>query len=513
MRKAKVYLVGAGPGKPDLITVRGLNILKEADVVIYDYLVDKRLLDQAKKGAELICCDQLGPSTSLRANGEHSRTIGKKRYSDGFLTRSTTPSTVGSLSVNPERIGASYSDESNGLKAQDKISDLMVRKAKGGKRVIRLKNGDPSIFSRCSQELNALVKEKIEFEVIPGVTAASAASSYLGVPLTDRRLSSSVVLVTGHEDPKKDKSLIDWKKISSCPTIVLYMAIENISKIVSRLLEAGKSSNTSVVAVSRAGDINQKMVRGRLRNIAEKVKRESITAPAIFIIGRVAELEKEFNWLKRNKRILFTGLSKERFFTKGTYFHFPLIKIEPMEDYEEFDNYLKNIKRFDWIVFISRYGVEYFFKRLNNLGFDSRNLSEIKIAAIGSSTKNRLLDFGVITNLVPKQENRRGLIDEFKKIVLKDKKIFLPRSSLSDKGLGREFKELGAKVTSSFAYRNVMPKDLPDLDLNNFSEIIFTSPSTVRNFKKRYEGLPKNVKIRCIGDVTLKEARKCRLLD
>lgn len=466
MKNSKVYLVGAGSGRPDLITLRGLNILKEADVIIYDYLVAKRLLAEAREGAELICCDQLAEC----------------RFSNGFLI------------------------------PQDRIISLIIKKAKEGKRVIRLKNGDPSIFSRSSQELNALVEKKIEFEVVPGVTAANVASAFTGVPLTDRRLSSSVVLVTGHEDSKKDKSLIDWEKIASFTTIVLYMAVENISKIVAKLVVVGKSKDTSVVVVSRAGDINQTVVKGRLKNIAEKVKKENITAPAIFIIGRVAELEGKFNWLRKNKRILFTGLSEERFFTKGTYFHLPLIKIEPMEDYEEFDNYLKNIKGFDWIVFTSRYGAEYFFKRLNNLGFDSRNLSEIKIAAIGSSTRNRLLDFGILADLVPKKESSEGLLGEFQKLGLKGKKIFLPRSDISDKGLREKLEKFGAKVTASFVYRNVMPKDLPDLDLNNFSEIIFTSPSTVRNFKKRYsvkggKELSKKVKIRCMGDVTLKEAK------
>lgn len=192
--KNKVYLVGAGPGKPDLITVRGLNILKEADVIIYDYLVDRRLLGYAKDGAELICCDKLG----------------KKRYSNGFLVH------------------------------QDKINNLLIKKAKEGKKVIRLKNGDPSIFSRCSQELGILVKNNIEFEVVPGVTAGVAASGLNGIPLTDRRYASSCVFATGHEDPKKKESLLDWNALSKMGTIVLYMAVENLETIVYKMLESGE---------------------------------------------------------------------------------------------------------------------------------------------------------------------------------------------------------------------------------------------------------------------------------
>ncbi len=464
---AKVYLVGAGPGRPDLITVRGLNILKEADVVIYDYLVDKRLFDEVKEVAELICCDQLG----------------KSRYSDGFL------------------------------KAQDNINNLMVKKAKEGKKVIRLKNGDPSTFGRFSQELEILVKNKIEFEIVPGVTAASAASCLSGIPLTDRRFASSCVFVTGHEDPKKKISLIDWEAIAKSGTIILYMAVENLETIVCKLLKAGKSEDTPIAIIQDASLITQKILTGTLKNIAKKAKYEKIKPPAIAIIGEVAKLEKEFNWLKKSKRILFTGLSRERFFTKDIYFHLPLIKIEPMKDYKEFDNYLKNIKDFDWILFASRYGVEHFFKRLRTINSDSRVLANVKIAAIGNSTKNRLLDFGILANLVPGKESSEGLVAEFKKIDIKGKKIFLPRSDISDKGLSKALEELGAKVTTGFAYRNIILKDLPNLDLNLFDEIMFTSPSTVRNFKKRYKTVPKNVKIKCIGNVTLKEAKKCRLLD
>ncbi len=449
--RGKVYLVGAGPGSPDLITVRGLNILKEADVVIYDYLIDKRILENVKEDAELVC--------SGRTN------------------------------------------------------NLIIKKAKEGKNVVRLKNGDSSIFSRCSQELESLVKERIEFEVVPGVTAASAASCLSGIPLTDRRFASSCVFVTGHEDPTKKKSLIDWNSVAKSPTMILYMAVENLDDIVNRILKSGKDKNTAVAIIQDISLSTQKVLTGTLKDIVTKARRRKLRPPAIIIIGEVAKLEKEFNWLTKNRRILFTGLSKERFFIKGTYFHLPLIKIEPLENYEEFDNYLKHIKNFDWIVFASRYGVEYFFKRLKNIGLDSRVLNNIKIAAIGNSTKNRLLDYGILADVVPEKESSEGLTKKFKKINVKDRRIFLPRSNISDKGLSKAFEELGAKVTTAFAYRNVMPKDLPDLELNFFNEIMFTSPSTVRNFKKRYKKVPKNVKIKCIGDVTLREAKSCRLLD
>ena len=467
MKASKVYLIGAGPGRPDLITVRGMHILKEADMVIYDYLVDSSILNQVRPGAELISCEQLG----------------KKRY----LGRS--------------------------LIAQGKINDLMVKGARQGRRVVRLKNGDVSIFSRAREEIEALLKNKIGFEIVPGVTAASTAAAFTGAMLTDREYSSSAVLLTGRESSRKKKTGLNWKAIASFNTIVIYMGLNNLPRLVSKLIDSGKSGQTPVVAVSKAGYITQDTVRARLEDIVERVKEKAVQSPSIFIIGVTAGLERDFNWLRKNKRILFTGLSKERFFSGASYCHLPMVKIEPLDDYREFDDYLKEIRYFDWIVFASRYGVGYFFERIRGLGGDSRLLASVKIAAIGNSTRLRLLDFGISADLMPRKESSEGLIEEFHKLELIGKRIFLPRSDISDKGLEREFKKLGARVNSSFAYRNVMPDDLPDIDLNGFDEIVFTSPSTVRNFKKRYENVPRRVRIRCIGDVTLKEAARCRFLD
>jgi len=466
MEKGKVYLIGAGPAGKDLITVKGLQILQQAEVVIYDYLVDKELLSEVRPGAELICCDRLE----------------KKHSEDGSVIR---------------------------LK---KVISLVVKKVKAGKNVVRLKNGDPFIFGRAAEEMSGLLKNRIAYEVVPGITAAQAAASFSGIPLTDRKISSNVVFVTGHEAFAKEKSAVDWKAIAGVGTIVLYMAVENISWIVAKLIKAGKSPETPVAVIHQAAGLNQKIAVGRLEDIPEVTKRNRIAAPSIFIIGNTVAHQKKFNWLKKNKRILFTGLSEKRFFLKGTYFHLPLIAIKPLGDYAGFDGYLKNIREFDWIVFTSRYGVEYFFKRLSLLKSDGRALSNIKVAAVGASTASRLLDFGIIANLVPGDESSKGLLAAFAKIDIKDKKIFLPRSNLSDKGLVKGFKKLRVQVTASVAYKNVMPDYLPDIDARSFDEIMFTSPSGVRNFNKRYGKPSMSVKISCIGDVTLREAKKLKLL-
>ena len=334
IKQQKVYIIGAGPGKADLITLRGAAILKEADVVIYDYLVDRKILEYAKPGAELICCDCLAR---------------KGRFSDGFTIH------------------------------QEKIHKLLIKKAKQGKKVARLKNGDPAIFSRLSQELEALSQAGLKFEIVPGVTAASAASAFSGIPLTDRRFASACVFVTGHEDPFKDKNSIDWNILAKSGTVVFYMAVENLKAIVNELISAGKRIDTPAAIIQEASLISQKIVRANLGKIPAAAKKNKIKSPAILIVGETVNFEKKFNWLKYEKKVLFAGLSQERFFTDGFYFHIPLIKIVPLKSYKKFDRCLKTINQFDWIVFSSRYAVEYFFKRLEAIGRDTRTLANIKI--------------------------------------------------------------------------------------------------------------------------------------
>jgi uroporphyrinogen III methyltransferase/synthase len=465
MKKGKVYLVGAGPGAKDLISLRGQEALQQAETVIYDYLVDREVLESVNPQAELICCDRLG----------------KKQPQEGSFD------------------------------SQDKVNSAMVKFAKKGKLVVRLKNGDPFIFGRVQEEIEALLKNNIEFEVIPGITAAQAAACFSGIPLTSRKISSSVIYVSGHE-ARGEKPAIDWRSISKNETIVLYMAVKNIPRIAQQLIKNGKPADTAVAAVSHAGRITQRIALSTLGKIDEVVKKGKIIAPAIFIIGEVVRLQERFDWFKKNKRILFTGLSAKRFFLKGNYFHLPMLKIVPLDSYADFDRNLRKIYDFNWVVFTSRYSVQYFFQRLGQIGSDARLLQDIKIAAIGASTAGRLKDFGIIADLIPKVESSKGLLAALKRIDLKDKKIFLPHSDISDKGVSHGLQKFGAKVTSCVAYKNVALTNLPDLDLQEFDEIIFTSPSGARNFFKHYGRPPRGVLIRCIGEVTRLQAEKLRLL-
>ncbi|MEW6009560.1 MAG: uroporphyrinogen-III C-methyltransferase [Candidatus Omnitrophota bacterium] len=454
MKKAKVYFIGAGPGDPGLITVRGKAILQTAEVIIYDYLLDKRLLDGLRPDVRLICADKL----------------------------------------------------------QKKINNLLIKTAKIGKKVVRLKNGDPSIFARLGEELEALTKNRIDFEIVPGVTAASAASAFAGIPLTERNLSSTCVFVTGQEMPDKKKSLIDWDSLSNIGTIVFYMAVGNLKTIVRNLIKVGKNKDTPVAVISDISLPKQQVLLDNLENIPTRAKKNKIKPPAIIIIGETVKLAKKFNWLNKSRRALFVGLSAERFFLKDRYEHVPLIKIKPLDDYSNFDKNLKEVANFDWIIFTSRFGVENFFRRLEVIGLDSRKLVNIKIAVIGKSTQRRLLDFAIKADLVPKNESSAGLAEEFRKIDIKGKKIFMPRSDISDKGLTEQLTRMGACVISAIAYRNIIPDYIPGVNFNEFNRIMFTSPSTVRNFIKRYKNVPPQTRITCIGAVTSREAKRCGLL-
>ncbi|NOZ64066.1 MAG: uroporphyrinogen-III C-methyltransferase [Caldiserica bacterium] len=467
MAKGKVYLVGAGPGDPGLITWKGLKILQQAEVVIYDGLVGRAILQYADAGAEQICADEL-------LEGEK----GNRDYA----------------------------------KRQDRINQLMIERAKEGKRVVRLKSGDPFIFGRAVEEMEALAKNRIEFSVIPGVTAANAAACFTGIPLTARGISSTVLFATGHEAPRKEGGYVNWEEVARVDTIVLYMAVENLSSIAEKLILCGRKPETPVAVISRVSEIGQKLVVDSLGGVYKKATAENISAPAIVIIGEVVKKEKSFNWFRKSRKVLFTGISSERFFEKGIIFHLPLIEIRPLEDYGEMDDLINRVESFDWIVFSSRFGVLYFFRELFKMGLDARALKGIKIAAIGSSTAGKLREYGIAADLIPERESAKGLIMEFKKRGIKGASILLPRSDIADKGLTEGLRNLSARVYPCVAYHNVMPDNLPDLDFEFFDEIIFTSPSTVRNFIKRYGKPAKKIKIRTIGPVTRREAEKWNLL-
>ncbi|HHK60750.1 MAG TPA: uroporphyrinogen-III C-methyltransferase, partial [Desulfobacterales bacterium] len=340
----KVYLVGAGPGDPDLITVKGRRFLEKADVVVYDYLASPKLLRYAPAEAEQVYVGKKG-------HGLHAKT-------------------------------------------QDEINQLLVERARAGKRVVRLKGGDPFIFGRGGEEIEELVAAGIPFEVVPGVTSATAAATYAGVPITHRRYTSSVAFVTGHEDPTKPGSNVDWRKIATgVGTLVFYMGIKNLPHITRKLIDNGRDPATPVVVVRWASTPDQRSVEGTLADIAEVVRKHDIRPPALVVVGEVVRLRRLINWFEKRplfgKTVMVTrtreqaselvaGLEE----AGAACIEWPTIAIGPPDSWEPLDQALAGLHAFDWILFTSINAIRCFFGRLRDKGLDSRILAGCRVGVV-----------------------------------------------------------------------------------------------------------------------------------
>ncbi|MHC4332008.1 MAG: uroporphyrinogen-III C-methyltransferase, partial [Planctomycetota bacterium] len=356
MKEGFVYLVGAGPGRADLITVRGAEVLKDADCVLCDKLANPALLRFAGKDTEVLHV--------------------------------------------PKRIG-------EGSSTQDEINRLIVEKALAGKTVVRLKGGDPCIFGRASDELAVLNEAGIGFEIVPGVTAGVGMAAYAGIMLTDKNHSSQVMFVTGHEATGKRQTAIDWDVLGKFSgTIVFYMGIGNLDSIAQRLIENGMSQDTPAGLVANATFPTQRVVKASLGKISEECKRQKVESPALVVIGAVANSDDKLNWFVKKplfgRNIVITrdvagnvDFADKIIDRGGNPLQFTTIKIKPMTDSNEFLRMLAKFSQYDWIIFTSGNGVTTFFYALEELGKDARTFSSAKVAAIGSKTADRLSEFGI----------------------------------------------------------------------------------------------------------------------
>ncbi len=471
--KAKVYLVGAGPGDPGLITVKGKECIQTADVIIYDYLASPALLGNARPDAEMIYVGKKG--------GEH-----------------TLP--------------------------QDGINALLVEKAKAGLTVCRLKGGDPFIFGRGGEEAEVLAAKGIPFEVVPGVTSAVAAAAYAGIPLTHRKLTATLAFVTGHEDPHKEESSIDWESLSrGIGTLVFFMGVKNLPDITQKLIANGKSPETPVALIRWGTTPGQQTVIGNLDNITERVREAGLKAPAIIVVGEVVELRKTLRWFETRpllgKRIIVTrareqasDLVKQLSDLGAECLEYPTIKIVPAQDLKPMDRAIKNIGSYDWIVFTSVNGVKFFFDRLFEKRHDVRALTHIRTAAIGPATAEKLLSFGLNSDIVPKNYRAESVVEAFRQEKLDGKKILLPRAEQARPVLPVELRAMGAEVDEVTAYLTEKVGDNADLLANQLEEktidlITFTSSSTAINFKSllspdKFARLIDGVTIASIGPIT-----------
>lgn len=475
--RGKAYLVGAGPGDPGLITVRGLEILKKAEVIIYDYLAGEKLLKYVPEDAEFIYAGKKG-------GVKHTHT-------------------------------------------QEEINAMLVDRVRKGKRVVRLKGGDPFIFGRGGEELEELVKAGLSFEAVPGVTSASAAATFAGVPITHRRYTSSVAFITGHEDPDKESSNIAWDKISTgVGTLVFYMGIKNLESITANLMKHGRDPKTPVAVVRWASRPNQKSVVGTLDTIAEIVRANDIKPPALTIVGEVVKLRDTINWYEQRplfgKRIVVTrtreqasdlvALLEEN---GANCLEFATISIHPPDSWDELDNALQRLGDFQWLVFTSINAIHAFFGRLYAKGMDTRALAGCKIAAVGKVTDDCLRAYGLISDLLPEKFTAEGLAQAFEKMGVEGKAILIPRALKAREILPARLEKAGGKVTIATVYQNKRPEGMHEtlrakLVNKDVDIVTFTSSSTVTNFidmigvkdKQELQELMSGIRIAAIGPVT-----------
>ncbi len=483
-----VYLVGAGPGDPNLITIKGKQLLERAQVIIYDYLASKKLLKFVPRDAEFIYAGKKG-------GAKHTHT-------------------------------------------QAEINQMLIDRARSGKLVVRLKGGDPFIFGRGGEEIEELVKAGIPFEVVPGVTSATAAATYAGIPITHREYTSTVAFVTGHEDPTKKNSNIAWDKLATgVGTIVVYMGIKNLESITEKLIRYGRNPQTPVAVVRWASTSEQRTVVGNLDNIAEVVRENNIKPPSLVVIGEVVNLRDTINWYEKKplfgRRIVVTRTrdqASELVNLLENYgaecIEYPTIMLEPVDSYAILDKALEEIEACNWILFTSINAVDYFFRRLFQLGKDVRDLKGPRIGSVGKVTAEALASRGIKADLLPEEFTGDGLAEALIRQGVSGMNILIPRALNAREILPEKLTDAGAEVLVAPVYQNVLPRSsegeqLKDdlrqsLEEKSVDMVTFTSSSTVKNFVTLLDindpgGLQEimsGVAVATIGPITAKTVEK-----
>jgi uroporphyrinogen III methyltransferase / synthase len=444
-----VFLIGAGPGDPGLITVKGLAIIRSADVVVYDYLAGQQLVQEARPNAELIY-------------------VGKK--------------------------GRDHTVE------QPDINQLLVTKAREGKTVARLKGGDPYVFGRGAEEAEELVAAGIPFEVVPGVTSAVAAPAYAGIPVTHRDHASLVTFITGHEDPTKEASAIDWDVLARNPgTLVFLMGVKNLPVIARSLIAHGKSPETPAALVRWGTTPAQASLVSTLKDIPEEALRRNMKAPAVLVVGSVVSLAPTLGWFERKplfgKKIVITRsreqskkMAQRIAELGGEPILFPTIQIDAPQDTAPLDHAIGRIGEFDWVVFTSVNGVDRFFRRFFEVRDDIRDLAGPKLGAIGPVTAAEIRKHGLKVDLLAKEFIAEGVLDMLSDEDVRGKRFLIPRAEKAREVLPETLEQRGAEVDVVSVYRTVLP-DSSDIDAardllksKEVQAITFTSSSTVTHF-------------------------------
>jgi uroporphyrinogen III methyltransferase / synthase len=470
-----VHLVGAGPGDPGLMTARSLELIARADVVLYDRLIPPTALDGAREDAELLY-------------------VGK-RPGDPAM---------------PQR----------------EIEDLMVERARQGKEVVRLKGGDPFVFGRGGEEAEALRAAGIRFEVVPGVTSGVAAPAYAGIPVTHRDDAGAVAFVTGHEDPAKEESAIDWGALARFPgTLVLYMGVGRAERIARSLIEAGRRPDEPAAAVERGTLPGQRTVVSTLERLAGDIEEAGLRPPSILLFGDVAGRAEAIGWLERRplhgRRVVVTraraqasGLARTLAELGADVVELPAIRIEPRLDSEEVRAAVARIDSYDLVCLTSPNGVEMLRRAMVEHGRDARALAGATVAAIGPGTAAALGRMGVIADVVPERFVAEGLLEALADVDLEGKRVLLARAAQARDVLPDTLRERGADVEVVALYETVR-EDPPAEAIEAAMDadyVTFTSSSTVTNLMDVLDGrFPARARVVSIGPVTSETAREAGL--
>ncbi len=467
----KVSLVGAGPGDPGLITAKGLDRIRGADVVIYDRLSSARLLEEAAPEAELIDVGKIPGRTRLR---------------------------------------------------QPEINPLLVEKATEGKTVCRLKGGDPFVFGRGGEEALALTDAGIEWEVVPGVTSSIAAAAYAGIPITHRGMATSFTVITGSEDPEKEESQLSYKAVAGLTgTVVFVMGWSALPEITGQLVAAGMPSDRPCAVVQWGTTASQRTVTGPLSDIAHMAEEAGLSNPAAFIVGEVTSLRNELGWFDNRplfgKKALVTRTRTQASRLRSLLeqsgadcVEFPAISIAPLEDPSRLDQAIADLGRYDWVVFSSSNGVSGFAGRLEALGGDARSFAGVKVAAVGPATGETVkAELGILADLVPEEYVSEAMVEALSGEGIAEKKILAIRSDLGRDTLEEGLAAAGAHVDAIVGYETRLPDDSAEKAAAAFDAGIdittFTSSSGVDNLVDLLGGDATRINdtvVACMGPIT-----------
>ena len=470
-----VYLVGAGPGDPGLITVKGKRCLERAQVVVYDRLLDPSLLQSAPADAELVF-------------------VGKERGRQAMT--------------------------------QDEINGLLVDRASAGRIVVRLKGGDPFVFGRGGEEALALAGKGLAFEVVPGVTSAVAAAAYAGIPVTHRGLATTFTVVSGSEDPAKKGSSVPWDVLAkNRGTLIVMMGLAALGSITKTLSDNGMAGDTPAALIQWGTWSKQTTVTGCLEDIVEKGESAGLQPPVAAVFGPVVSLREQIGWFDRRplsgKRVLITRSRTqasrlvELLEDQGAQpVELPTIRVEPLEDNTGLDAALARLDQFRWMIFASTNAVDSVFQRLIASRRDARAFGGVKIGAIGPATAHALAQHGIQADFVPARSTSEAVLDELSKLDWTDVPVLLPASDIGREALADGLAGMGARVQRVTAYRTVPAQGMGDRAISELEAgvdaVTFTSSSTVTNLVSMLndnKSLLERPPVICIGPTTAATAK------